>query len=834
MTTAIVDESPRLRGDLLVRPDGEGGRGRVVKDPVTDAFYRFEAAEGFILDHLDGAHTAVDIQIGLASELGEALALEDVQDFIDLLRDKKLLETGGPALPSSRPDLGAQVVAALESGGFRLRNANEPLPPGVTRTARTQQEALKFDEAIASLKTGRFQAALRAFDDILIANPGNQRARALREILIRAGSQAALEATNEPAKKNDNPLYLRVPFFDPDPIFSALEPALRFVWTRGFVVVYLALLAVSGWIIWGHWREMLAELPTISAALLASGFLVAAILQTAVHEFAHGLTCRHYGGKVPELGFLLILFFLPALYVDVSDAWLFRRRSQRVFVSLAGPMFDLGVAALAAVAWWVMPPTPIRTAAVILMAASGASVLLNLNPLIRLDGYYILSDLSGIPNLRATAVGMVGRAIRRIRGVRVGDEVGPKGSARFFVLGYGVLSTLYMILILSILGSLVMGYAADMAGLWGPALVLSAVLYFLRKPLKMLGGALAGWARGMSPARVMRLAAVVAVLAVVALYPWTLEVGGPVTLDAERSVAVRPEISGNVAEILVAEGERVEEGDLVARLDTSELETQRAMLRSDIHRAQAKLDLELRGPELEQVRQARERVEAAEVEVGQSRSTHSRLERLQAEGLVSRERFEQSATELRIREGALRAAREELRLIEKGARPEIIAAARAEVDRLNTELADIERRLVSCELRAPASGIVVTPNLDDRQGERLGAGGLLLEIAASEAVSAEIRVLESEIGDVQPGLPVRFVFSAYPSKRFEGEVVEIAPAAETDDLGRALFRVRANVEDPDRALRPGMTGAAKVRAGRWPLARVAYRRVLRMIDPSLL
>lgn len=832
-----AEAQPRLRQDLVVAPDGEDGGGRVVKDPNSRKFYRFDALEGFILERLDGKSSPVDIQVAVATELGEALSLEDVQEFIDELGDKGFLDSTGNALPAHRPDLGAKFFSVLEQGGFGYRRAGDSLPPNVDPAQRNLAEARKFDEAVAALRAGRFKAALRSFDEILAANPGNRRAAAVRGLLVKAGSQLALaEAEQGPAEpdKKNNLLYYRIPFFNPDRIFSALEPFVRFTWSWAFLALYATVLTLAGWIVWGHGTEIFAALPELSFASLAAGFVAAAIVQTALHECAHGLTCKHFGGRVPELGFLLILFFLPALYVDVSDAWLFRKRRQRVLVSLAGPMFDLGVAALAALAWRVIPPGPAHNAAVILMAASFASVVLNLNPLLRLDGYYILADLSGIPNLRATARRYIAQGIARLRGRSQEAEVVPTPGARTFLLLYGVLSLLYMGFIFIVLGSIVVGGASRVAGLWGPAFVLVGVVWMLRKPLKLIGSLLIGKLKALSFGRTVRLALAASVLVAVSFIPWSLKVSGEVVLDSREKSAVRPEIPGNLAEIFVEEGDRVSAGQLVARLDTSELDAQYAMARAEMRRARAQLDLVLRGPEQEEIRQAREKVSAGEVEVAQLRSRYERLSRLRREGLVAADMHEQVASELKVREGALRASRDQARLLEKGARPEEVEAARAELARLQTEASDLERRLGACELHASASGIVVTPQLRERLGERVSAGGLILEIAGSDALVAAMRVLESEIGDVQVGQEVRLVLSAFPDRTFRGRVEEIAPAAELDELGRALFRVKASVDEGEGLLRPGMTGAAKVRAGSMPLGKLVLRRVLRMIDPSLL
>lgn len=828
MAETICTASPRLRGDLVVSPDGALGEGIIVKDPRSKRFFRFGRVEGFLLTRLDGRNTTLDLQIAVASELGETLALDDIDEFLDTLRERGLVERDRAGLPAFRPDLGAKVVEALEAGGLHAPSA-AALPPG----SNARHEAEKFQDALSFLRAGRFQAAMRALDEILAANASNGRARAIRDLLVQAGSKAALEAASAPehesaAKKSM--LYWRLPLFNPDRLLDAMEPSFRFLFTPAFAGAYAGVLALALAVVAMNGRELFASLPSMSALTMAGGFLIAAIAQTALHESAHGLTCKHFGGKVNETGFLLIMFMLPALYVDVSDAWLFRKRRHRVLVSLAGPMVDLGVAALAAIAWRISPPGPVHTAAALAMLASAMSVLLNFNPLIRLDGYYILSDLSGIPNLRAAAGAYLGRMLSGR-----GSGAAPiPGRTRLFLLAYGALSTLYVIVVLGIVSRLALGWAADLAGVWGLAFLGTLVLFLLRKPLAAIGRAIGKQGTRKRARVALRLAVVGAALAALAMVPWSLKIGGPVHLDPAERAAVRAEIPGNVAEILVKEGGTVEAGQVVARLDTSELETRLAMTRAEVRRARAHLDLKLSGPEREQVQQVRERVAALRVEVEQLESRHRRLSRLRQEGLVSADMHEQVSSELRVREGALRSATEEARLVERGTRPEEIAAARAEVARLETEADDIERRLGLCNLIAPEAGVIVTPDLRERQGEHLMAGSTLLEIAASSEMIAEVRVLESEIGDVESGMPVRFVFSAFPSQSFNGRVLDIAPAADVDEMGRALFRVRASVEDPAGRLRPGMTGAAKIQAGRQPLGRVFWRRVMRLIDPSLL
>ncbi|MBP7148645.1 MAG: PqqD family peptide modification chaperone [Acidobacteria bacterium] len=819
---------PRLRPDLLVLPDGETGTGKVIKDPRTRRYFRFDELEGFILERLDGERTPVDIQVELATWKGEEFALDEIQEFLDTLRDKGLVE-GGPMLPARAPEAGQEIVAALEQSGL----AGNRVPPGAL-VPRVPGELEKFQEAIQLLREGRFQAALRALDELLAANPGHREAAGIRAVLVRAGTEAALHAaTASAAPRRGSLLYYRVPLCDPDRLLARLEPSLRFVWTPAFAGLYALFALAAGVIAATHGRELFTGLPELGGAGWIGSFLVLGVLLTSLHEMSHGLTCKHYGGRVPEMGFLLIFLLMPALYADVSDAWLMRRRAHRVLVGLAGPLFDFAVACAGLVLWAIVPPGAGRALAILLLTVGGTSVLLNLNPLIRLDGYYILSDLAGVPNLRATATRAYGRALRRLRGQPVDGPALPVRTRNLLVV-YAVLSTAYMLFLLLLLARLLVGFSLDMAGLWGPVLMALAGLVLARRPLAALAASLVARARSVRVGGLARAAVVLGGLAAVALMPWPLKVTGPASLDSSARSAVRPEVPGKLAELLVAQGAAVTPGQLVARLDTSELDAALSMTASEIARANADLDLLLRGPEREQVRQAHEQVAAAEAEVQHLRGRHDRLTRLRRDGLVELDLYEEVGKELRVREGALRAAVDQARLVARGARPETIAAARAEVARLESKRADLTRRAAACELRAASAGQVITPDLERRLGEWIAAGATVLEIADTTKLFVEVEVLESEIGDVRTGQRVALRFSAFPDRSFAGQVREVAPVAVLDKLGRGVFRVRCSVEDRPGLLRPGMTGAAKIACGRIPLARVVARRVLRWIDPALL
>src|SRR5262249_282643 len=138
---------------------------------------------------------------------------------------------------------------------------------------------------------------------------------------------------------------------------------------------------------WGHRQELVscfAQTWRWETVLLVWLTLV---VVTTCHEFAHGLTCKHYGGEVHEGGFLMP-FFLPCFYCNVSDAWVFKEKSKRLWVMLAGGWCDLCLWALAVFVWRLtLPNSLLNYLAWVVLSVLGARVFFNFNPLLKLDGY---------------------------------------------------------------------------------------------------------------------------------------------------------------------------------------------------------------------------------------------------------------------------------------------------------------------------------------------------------------------------------------------------------------------------------------------------------------
>jgi putative peptide zinc metalloprotease protein len=238
-----------------------------------------------------------------------------------------------------------------------------------------------------------------------------------------------------------NLLYLRFQAFDPDRLFTRLAQKVWFFNTPHFVIFSAALILAAMAITFTHWSEIIRDIDRLYQFSAVPLIMLTVFVVITAHEFAHGLTCKQFGGEVHELGFLLI-YFQPAFYCNVSDAWLFPEKSRRLWVGFAGPFFELFLWAIATFLWLLTDAdTLINFISLIVMASSGLKTLLNFNPLIKLDGYYLLSDYLETPNLRRRAFRYIGNRIKRISGMVVEEIESPTPRERRIYFIYGLIAT---------------------------------------------------------------------------------------------------------------------------------------------------------------------------------------------------------------------------------------------------------------------------------------------------------------------------------------------------------------------------------------------------------
>ncbi|MEQ9410279.1 MAG: hypothetical protein RIK87_21260 [Fuerstiella sp.] len=238
---------------------------------------------------------------------------------------------------------------------------------------------------------------------------------------------------------------------DPTALLNVLDDWLGWIFhprtlrAAGIFVLMAAVLVLT------RWSQLTAELPAISELLTGRNLLVLGGTVACVkvlHELGHGLTCRHYGGECHELGCILV-GFLPLLYCDVSDSWLQRHPRHRIHVAAAGIAVELFLAAVFGMLWIASVPGVLHSFFLnVMLVCSLNTVLVNGNPLLRYDGYYVLSDLLRIPNLgaeaRSTAVSWFDHIVLGLTAPRLTML---SGLRRYWLPLFGVASMVYRLVI---------------------------------------------------------------------------------------------------------------------------------------------------------------------------------------------------------------------------------------------------------------------------------------------------------------------------------------------------------------------------------------------------
>src|SRR5947207_3505412 len=181
-----------------------------------------------------------------------------------------------------------------------------------------------------------------------------------------------------------SPLYFRVKIFDPSHLMEGLVRRARCFFTPHFLVLSAALILLAAGITTLNWSDLGQNVPRLYRLSALPLFAAIVLLVGSAHEFAHGLTCKYFGGEVHEMGVMLI-YFQPALYCNVSDAWLFPDQRRRLWVGLAGPLFELFLWSLATIVWRASEAGGgAHALAYMVMTASGVKTLINFNPLLKL------------------------------------------------------------------------------------------------------------------------------------------------------------------------------------------------------------------------------------------------------------------------------------------------------------------------------------------------------------------------------------------------------------------------------------------------------------------
>ncbi len=537
-------------------------------------------------------------------------------------------------------------------------------------------------------------------------------------------------------------LAIRFRGIDPDRFLNKLMPFVSGFFSPVCLLFSLTLLFGAMMIAFAEYETIYRELPRFST-FLQSGrlfwFIAVIACIKVLHELGHAFACKRFGGECHELG-VLLLAFTPCLYCNVSDAWLLKNRWYRIAISGAGMYVEIVIASICTYLWFWSVPGALHTVCLYVMVISSFStILLNGNPLLRYDGYYILSDFVGVPNLRSRSQGLVRAWLARLFfGIRTIDPLRGQSGSKIFLGTYGLLSGLYIwVVVFAILWMLYQfakPYGLEAAVVVLGAVILSQRIFGLLTGLRTYVKVLHNQGR----LRMIRtgIATTVAIACVYGILMIELprRLAAPCIIEASQSSPVFTSTAGRVKFINVDPGTSVKEGEPLARLNNPELQFEL---------------LELQGT----VQQQQKRIKLLEQRQVNDLSASAELPSAQASLLESQEQLRTKKTEL---------------------------------ERLT--------------LTAPQSGILIPsdvtqlPQSNDPEFLRVGqpfeasnegawleAGTMLCRVAETSEDDATIlnydAVLyfdQAEVVLLAAGMPVRLTTSQTAGREFIGEVVEIA------------------------------------------------------------
>jgi putative peptide zinc metalloprotease protein len=564
-------------------------------------------------------------------------------------------------------------------------------------------------------------------------------------------------------------LRLRWSVGDPDKLLDWMLPRLKFFFTPAFLRLSLALFGIYFLILALKWQDFvrtLSQFYHLEVGIVAFAvFWLSGMLIIVIHEFGHGLTCKYFGGRVHEIGAMLFYFQL-AFFCNVNDAWTFPERRARLWVTAAGSWIQLVVASIAAMVWWATTPGSILEYAAFAGVFTGgiATVLMNANPLVPLDGYYALSDYLEVPNLRQRAFAHIGWLVKtRVFKLDLPSPPADERERRVFLV-YGGIAAVYIPLALTLVAAAVFGWLSRWLGALGIAIFLTGAFLTLRAPVKVLlqtiresaqrqrGAANPGrWTR-----RLLLGAAAVVILG--AVVPWDITLVAPFRVAPIFSAMQSAPDSGVIQRVLVREGSAVTGGSPL---------------------------LEIRNLRLER-------------ELAEARRTSDSIASLSAQA----------------------------RGLERGPEMTVLMAQHTAEE---ARVAGLRERVEALRIRAPGSGIVLTPRPQELVGRWVSNGEVIMRLGRLDSVEIRIEVSGAGSTLVRPGSAVDLL----PEARLQGiEGESLMTVSVTADEARAT---EARLLIPATGgWRPGMTGRASITVRRSNVWGAVWWRLRRAVRTDVL
>jgi putative peptide zinc metalloprotease protein len=505
-----------MRADLVVGEQSYLGRKyRVIKDPMTLKYYRFEEEEFSILEMLDGNTSLNQLKRRFEKRFApQRIARQELHRLIGMLYQSSLVV-------STAPGQGEELLKR--------------------RYEKTRKERKS------------------AFSNILC---------------------------------------IRFKGIDPDAILSKVTPYLRWLFTipAAWLVCALAIGALT--LIGVHLEEFQRRLPEFQQFFAFKNWIWLALvlgITKVLHEFGHGIACKRFGGECHEMG-VMFLVLTPCLYCNVSDSWMLPNKWHRVAIGAAGMYVEILLASICTYLWWFSQPGMLNYLCLnVMFVCSVSTVLFNANPLMRYDGYYILSDIAEIPNLRQKASTILSRKMSKwFLGLpETDDPFLPKQNQALFGLYCMAASVYRWFISLSIMWFLYQVFEPYGLKVIGQAIAAMSLFSLVVMPLWQLAKFfyVPGRFEQVKKTRLMlSVGGAVAGIGMLLFIPLPYQVSCNLQIQPREAASVYVDVPGSLGKVEAHPGQVVSASQTLVQLEDSDSELLLASLRGQYQEMSSRLD----------------------------------------------------------------------------------------------------------------------------------------------------------------------------------------------------------------------------------------------------
>ncbi|MCV4273124.1 HlyD family efflux transporter periplasmic adaptor subunit [Pseudomonas capsici] len=375
-------------------------------------------------------------------------------------------------------------------------------------------------------------------------------------------------------------LFFRIPLWRPDAFLNRVWPRMKRFGPGILRYGLPATLMLGVFLVARDWQRFIGTFPHLFSLGGAMAFGAALFFAKLCHEFGHAFMAKRAGCRVQSMG-VAFMVLLPLFYTDVSDAWRVNDRRARLLIGAGGVLAEMLLACIALLAWSLLPDGPARTAAFMLASATWiTTVVVNLNPFMRFDGYFLVSDLWEVDNLQGRAFALCRWRLREVLfgyGQPAPEPWTPTMQRR--LLWWGYLSWLWR-------AALFFGIALAVYHLFfkllGIFLMLVELGWFIFLPIfKETRHWWANREQAHTP-RVLLSAAGLLALVLLLAVPWRSSVELPVMLEAGRVTALHAPVAARVRQVNVQDGQTVEQGAVLVELESPDVDSRQAIVRREI------------------------------------------------------------------------------------------------------------------------------------------------------------------------------------------------------------------------------------------------------------